>query len=223
MFNSVAWFDTSFTLNDLWFMIKGAGTTLLLTFWAVLGGTLLGAAFGLARASSPWWLNAPIGFVLDIFRSVPLLIQFVLANSFKSIVGLNWGPFTVGCVVLAAYTAAYCTEIVRAGILAVPMTTRRAARSLGMTWRQDLISIVFPIALRVALPSWIGLSLGVMKDTALVLWIGIVELLRSAQIIVTRIQEPLFVLSLAGLIYFVMSFPIARLGARLEKRWRAID
>jgi His/Glu/Gln/Arg/opine family amino acid ABC transporter permease subunit len=223
MFNSVAWFDTSFTLNDLWFMIKGAGTTLLLTFWAVLGGTLLGAAFGLARASSPWWLNAPIGFVLDIFRSVPLLIQFVLANSFKSIIGLNWGPFTVGCVVLAAYTAAYCTEIVRAGILAVPVTTRRAARSLGMTWRQDLTSIVFPIALRVALPSWIGLSLGVMKDTALVLWIGIVELLRSAQIIVTRIQEPLFVLSLAGLIYFVMSFPIARLGARLEKRWRAID
>jgi hydroxyproline transport system permease protein len=223
MFNSVAWFDTSFTLNDLWFMIKGAGTTLLLTFWAVLGGTLLGAAFGLARASSPWWLNAPIGFVLDIFRSVPLLIQFVLANSFKSIIGLNWGPFTVGCVVLAAYTAAYCTEIVRAGILAVPVTTRRAARSLGMTWRQDLTSIVFPIALRVALPSWIGLSLGVMKDTALVLWIGIVELLRSAQIIVTRIQEPLFVLSLAGLIYFMMSFPIARLGARLEKRWRSID
>jgi hydroxyproline transport system permease protein len=223
MLNYVAWFDTSFTLNDLWFMIKGAGTTLLLTFWAVLGGTLLGAAFGLARASSPWWLNAPMGFVLDIFRSVPLLIQFVLANSFKSIIGLNWGPFTVGCVVLAAYTAAYCTEIVRAGILAVPTTTGRAARSLGMTWRQDLTSIVFPIALRVALPSWIGLSLGVMKDTALVLWIGIVELLRSAQIIVTRIQEPLFVLSLAGLIYFMMSFPIARLGARLEKRWRSID
>ena len=115
MFNFVASFDTSFTLNDLWFMIKGAGTTLALTFWAVLGGTLLGAAFGVARASLPWWLNAPIGFVLDIFRSVPLLIQFVLANSFKSIVGLNWGPFTVGCVVLAAYTAAYCTEIVRAG------------------------------------------------------------------------------------------------------------
>jgi hydroxyproline transport system permease protein len=92
-----------------------------------------------------------------------------------------------------------------------------------MTWGQDLISIAFPIALRVALPSWIGLSLGVMKDTALVLWIGMVELLRSAQIIVTRIQEPLFVLSLAGLIYFVMSFPIARLGARLEKRWHAID
>lgn len=215
--------ETSFTLNDLWFMLRGAGVTLSITFWAVAGGTLLGVLFGLARATAPWWLNAPIGFVLDIFRSVPLLIQFVLANSVKSIVGLNASAFTVGCVVLAVYTAAYCTEIVRAGVLAVPPTTRRAARSLGLTWRQDLTGIVFPIALRVVLPSWIGLTLGVMKDTALVLWIGIVELLRSSQIIVTRIQEPLFVLSIAGLIYFLMSFPIARLGARLEKRWREND
>jgi len=125
--------------------------------------------------------------------------------------------------VLALYTAAYCAEIVRGGILAVPSTTRRAARSLGMTYTQDLTNIVFPMALRVALPSWIGLTLGVMKDTALVLWIGIVELLRASQVIVTRIQEPLFVLSIAGLIYFLMSFPIARLGARLEKRWREDD
>jgi polar amino acid transport system permease protein len=221
MFSSLI--DTSFSLNDLWFMLKGAGMTLAVTFWAVLAGTLLGVAFGVLRATSPWWLNAPIGFVLDIFRSVPLLIQLVLANAFKSIVGLNWSPFTVGCVVLALYMSSYCTEIVRAGFLAVPLTTRRAARSLGLSYRQDLTEIVFPIALRVALPSWIGLTLGVMKDTAMVWWIGIVELLRSSQVIVTRIQEPLLVLSIAGLIYFLMSFPIARLGARLEKRWREND
>lgn len=215
--------DTSFSLNDLWFMLKGAGVTLAVTFWAVLAGTLLGLAFGVVRATSPWWVNAPIGFVLDIFRSVPLLIQLVLANAFKSIIGLNWSPFTVGCVVLALYMSAYCTEIVRAGFLAVPTTTRRAARSLGLSYRQDLTEIVFPIALRVALPSWIGLTLGVMKDTAMVWWIGIVELLRSSQVIVTRIQEPLLVLSIAGLIYFLMSFPIARLGARLERRWREND
>jgi polar amino acid transport system permease protein len=215
--------DTSFSLNDLWFMLKGAGVTLAVTFWAVLAGTLLGLGFGVVRAISPWWVNAPIGFVLDIFRSVPLLIQLVLANAFKSIIGLNWPPFTVGCVVLALYMSAYCTEIVRSGFLAVPATTRRAARSLGLTYRQDLTEIVFPIALRVALPSWIGLTLGVMKDTAMVWWIGIVELLRSSQVIVTRIQEPLLVLCIAGLIYFLMSFPIARLGARLERRWREND
>jgi polar amino acid transport system permease protein len=216
-------FDTAFSWGDLMFMLRGAGMTLAITFWAVLGGTIMGLVFGLIRASAPWYVNYPLGAVLDVLRSVPLLIQFILGNSVQAIAGWNLSPFLVGCIVLAAYTAAYCTEIVRGGILAVPPITRRAARSLGMTWWQDLREIVLPLGTRIMLPSWIGLTLGVMKDTALVLWIGIIELLRSSQIIVTRIQEPLFVLTIAGLIYFAMSFPIARLGARLEKKWREND
>jgi polar amino acid transport system permease protein len=215
--------ETDFARTDLWFMLRGAGMTLKLTFWAVLGGTAMGFVFGVIRAVAPPWINALIGAVLDVFRSIPLLIQFILANSFKSIVGLDVSAFTVACVVLAVYTSAYCAEIVRAGMLAVPTTTRRAARSLGMTWWQDLRYIVYPIALRVSLPSWVGLTLGVMKDTSLVLWIGIVELLRSSQVVVTRIQEPLLVLMLCGLIYFLMSYPISRLGAYLETKWRDDD
>ena len=215
--------ETDFSATDLLFMLQGAGVTLALTFWAVLGGTLLGLVLGLLRAVSPWWVNAVLGAVLDVFRSIPLLIQFILANSFKSIIGLDISAFAVACVMLALYTSAYCTEIVRAGVLAVPATTRRAARSLGLTYWQDLRHIVFPTALRVSLPTWTGLTLGVLKDTSLVLWIGIVELLRASQVIVTRIQEPLLVLSICGLIYFLMSFPISRLGAYLETRWREYD
>jgi hydroxyproline transport system permease protein len=215
--------ETDFSTTDLLFMLHGAGVTLALTFWAVLGGTLLGLVLGLLRAVSPWWINALLGAVLDVFRSIPLLIQFILANSFKSILGLDISAFEVACVMLALYTSSYCTEIVRAGVLAVPATTRRAARSLGMTWWQDLRYIVFPNALRVSLPTWTGLTLGVLKDTSLVLWIGIVELLRASQVIVTRIQEPLLVLGICGLIYFLMSFPISRLGAHLETRWREYD
>lgn len=202
-------------------MLQGAGMTLLLTFWAVLGGTLLGVVLGLARAVASTWLNQILGSVLDIFRSVPLLIQLILATAFAPIIGLGLAPFTVACLVLAVYSSAFCTEIVRAAILAVPQPTRRAARSLGMTWRQDMTWIVFPIALRVALPSWINLVLGIMKDSALALWIGVIELLRSSQIIVTRTQEPLMVLALAGALYFLISFPVARSGAWLERRWRA--
>jgi polar amino acid transport system permease protein len=215
--------ETDFARTDLWFMLQGAGMTLSLTFWAVLGGTVMGFVFGVLRAVASSWINALLGAVLDVFRSIPLLIQFILANSFKSIVGLDVSAFTVACVVLAIYTSAYCAEIVRAGVLAVPSTTRRAARSLGLTWWQDMRLIVYPIALRVSLPSWVGLTLGVMKDTSLVLWIGIVELLRASQVVVTRIQEPLLVLMLCGLIYFLMSYPISRFGAYLETRWRDDD
>ena len=215
--------ETDFARTDLWFMLQGAGMTLALTFWAVLGGTAMGFVFGVVRAVAPAWINALLGAVLDVFRSIPLLIQFILANSFKSIIGLDVSAFIVACVVLALYTSAYCAEIVRAGVLAVPSTTRRAARSLGLTWWQDMRLIVYPIALRVSLPSWVGLTLGVMKDTSLVLWIGIVELLRASQVIVTRIQEPLLVLMLCGLIYFLMSYPISRFGAYLETRWRDDD
>ena len=211
--------NMSLQFSDFILLLRGAGTTLLLTFWAMLGGTLLGVVFGLVRSEGPAWISLPLGAVLDVFRSVPLLIQLILLNSLNAISGLRLPIFTVACVVLAIYAAAYCTEVTRGGLVAVAPTTRRAGRSLGMTYLQDLRHVVFPIALRVALPNCIGLTLSVMKDTSLVLWIGISELLRTSQAIVTRTQEPLLVLLVVGLIYFVIGFPIARLGSRLERRW----
>ncbi|WP_417776721.1 amino acid ABC transporter permease [Stutzerimonas xanthomarina] len=212
-------FDTSLTSTDLLFLLKGAGVTLMLTFWAMLLGTFAGIVFGVIRALFPR-ASLPLAWFLDIFRSVPLLIQFVLFNALKSIVGLDWSAFTVGCVVLGVYAAAFFTEVVRGGVLAVPGSLRLASRSLGLSYWQDLRYIVLPVATRVAFPGWVNLVLSVMKDTALVMWIGIIELLRASQTIVTRIQEPLLVLCIAGLIYYVMSLVVARLGARLEKRWQ---
>jgi len=215
-------FSTSFTGGDLLFMLRGAWVTLALTFWAMLLGTFCGAVFGMLRAALPR-STAPLGWVLDAFRSVPLLIQFVLFNSMKSIAGLDWSAFTVGCMVLGAYCAAYCTEIVRGGVLSVPATVIRAGRSLGMGYFQTQRHIVLPMAARVSFPGWVNLTLSVMKDTALVLWIGIIELLRASQTIVTRIQEPIFVLCVAGLIYYAMSWSVARAGNLVERKWRDHD
>ena len=109
-------FDTALTLSDLMFLLKGAGMTLAVTFFAVTGGTLLGLLFGVIRAQVSVWAALPLIFVLDVFRSVPLLIQLVLANAFQAIAGLNMPPFATSCIVLALYTSAYCTEIVRGAI-----------------------------------------------------------------------------------------------------------
>ena len=171
---------TSFSWNDLLFLLDGAWVTLKLTFWSIILGSFAGLLFGLLRALLPR-ASLPLAWVLDVFRSVPLLIQFVLFNSLKSIVGLNISAFSVGCIVLGVYAAAYFTEIVRSGVLSVPFTVRRASRSLGLSFLQDLRWIVLPMATRVAFPGWLNLVLSVMKDTALVMWIGIVELLRASQ------------------------------------------
>ena len=213
-------FDTALTVNDLIFLAKGAGMTIFVTVIAVFFGTILGIIFGVIRYQiGPYWA-APITFVLDIFRSIPLLIQLVLAYAFLgTVLRLGLSGLTVACIVLTLYTAAYCAEIVRGGIEAVPLTLRRASRSLGMTWGQDMRNVVMPLATRVALPSWIGLALGVMKDSALVYVVQVTELLKSTQILITRLQEPLLLLTICGAFYFLISFPVARFGGYLEKRW----
>jgi hydroxyproline transport system permease protein len=211
------------SINDVIFILRGAGVTLAITFWSILFGTALGVICGIVRSEAPWLVSAALGAFLDIFRSVPLLIQLVLVNSMNAVIGTRLTIFQIASTVLAVYAAAYCTELVRAAILAVPSATRRASRSLGLTYLQDLREIVFPIAGKVFLPNWISLTLAVMKDTSLVLWIGVMELLRAAQSVVTRTDEPLFVLAITGLIYFAMGFPIAHLGTTLEKKWLRHD
>jgi His/Glu/Gln/Arg/opine family amino acid ABC transporter permease subunit len=207
---------TALTINDLWFMLEGAGRTLWLTLWGGDLGTLLGAVFGWIKTTPSLLLKAPVVFVTDLLRSVPLLIQFVLWSSGLGILGFNLDLFTISVIALSLYMAAYVSEVVRGGILAVPVVTRKAARSLGMTYWQDLRHIVLPIGTGIVLPAWIGLVLGLMKDTSLVAVIGYIELLRASQIIINRTQEPLLVLIGAGIFYFALGYPISRLSRRLE-------
>jgi polar amino acid transport system permease protein len=89
-----------------------------------------------------------------------------------------------------------------------------------MTYWQDMRYIVWPIGLRAVLPAWAGVALGVLKDSALVSVLGYVELLRASQILITRTQEPLLILTVVGMFYFALSFPISRATARLESRWQ---
>ncbi|WP_182419432.1 amino acid ABC transporter permease [Bartonella sp. HY038] len=206
--------------NDILYMANGALVTIELTALAMLIGTIIGVFCGFLRAGAPT-LSAPLSWFLDITRSVPLLIQFVVFNSFKSVIGLNWSAFTIACIVLGLYAASYCTEIVRSGVLAVPSSLRRASRSLGLSWWQDIIYIVLPLATRISFPGWLNLTLSVMKDTALVFWIGIVELLRTAQQVNVRLNEPLLIFFIAGIFYYIISWVVSRIGAHFEKKWGA--
>jgi His/Glu/Gln/Arg/opine family amino acid ABC transporter permease subunit len=211
---------TSFQFSDLGFLTEAAGRTLLISVLAVSVGTVLGCFFGWILSIARIVGAATLGAVLDVFRSVPLLIQLILFYNFFPIIGFNLSPFAAGTIVLIFYTSSLVAAVARGGIDAVPAVTRRASRSLGMSYWQDLRYIVWPIGLRAVLPSWAGVALGVLKDSALVSVLGYVELLRASQILITRTQEPFLILIVVGIFYFSLSFPISRLTARLERKWQ---
>ncbi len=213
-------FFTAFQPSDIWFLAEAAGRTLLIAVLSISGGTVLGVFFGWVLSISRWAGASSLGLILDVFRSVPLIIQLILFYNFFPIIGLPLDPFEAGSVVLIFYTSALVAAVARGGIEAVQPTTRKAARSLGLSYWQDLRYIVFPIGLRAVLPAWTGVALGVLKDSALVSVLGYVELLRASQILITRTQQPFLILAVVGAFYFALSFPIARITEKLERRWQ---
>ena len=219
-FAQTAQFFTGFQASDLGFLAEAAGRTLLISVLSISVGTVLGCGFGWLLSVSRWAGAATLGLVLDAFRSIPLIIQLILFFNLFPIIGFPVNPFAAGTFVLVFYTSALVAAVARGGIEAVPITTRRAGRSLGMTYWQDMRYVVWPIGLRAVLPAWAGVALGVLKDSALVSVLGYVELLRASQILMTRTQEPFVILTVVGLFYFALSFPISRATARLERRWQ---
>ncbi|MCK7615868.1 amino acid ABC transporter permease [Roseibium sediminicola] len=217
--NQTISFFSGFNVNDFWFLGEAALRTLWISALSVTIGTVLGGFFGWMLYEGRLWATLTLAPVLDIFRSVPLIIQLVLFYNFAPIVGLDLDPFGSGTVILTIYTAALVANVARGGIEAVGKPMRRAARSLGMSYWQDMRYVVLPIGGRAVFPAWVGVALGVMKDSALVSVLGYVELLKASQILITRTQEPFLILSIAGAFYFALSFPISRYAAQLEKRW----
>lgn len=213
-------FFTAFQVSDLWYLARAALNTLLISTLAIGIGSLFGVVFGWILAEFNRYMTSLLNLVLDVFRSVPLIIQLILFYNFFPIIGLPLQPFTAGTIVLTIYTSSLVAQVARSGIQSTPMPMRRAARSLGMSYFQDLQYVVFPIGLRSMLPAWTGVALGVLKDSALVSVLGYVELLRASQILVTRTQEPFIILAIVGAFYFLLSYPIARITDRLEKRWQ---
>ncbi|MGH1486579.1 MAG: amino acid ABC transporter permease [Cellvibrionaceae bacterium] len=206
--------------KDLLFLGEAALKTLEISAIAISAGTVLGIIFGWmineGNIIAKWVTNS----ILDVFRSVPLIIQLILFDSFISIAGYPLPAFWSGTIILSIYTSALVAQAARSGIESVPGPMRRASRSLGMTYWQDMRCVVWPIGLRAVFPSWVGIALSVLKDSALVSVIGYIELLKASQILITRTAETFTILAIAGLFYFLLSYPIAKAGSYIEKRWQ---
>ncbi len=208
---------SGFHWSDLMFVVEGFGRTLLLTLLAGVLGSLLGILVGWLRESLAVTRIAFAPYV-DVMRSIPLIIQFVLVNSAFAAFGSPMDPLQVGVLTLTLYMGALTSELVRSGLRSVRPELRKASRSLGMSYWQELGHVSAPLAVRTIFPSWIGTVIGLTKDTALVSVIGYVELLRAAQILIVRTNEALLILAGVGAAYFLLCYPISRYSRRLERR-----
>jgi polar amino acid transport system permease protein len=209
---------STLTVYDLSFLLDGLIRTVMISVVSITIGTFFGIVFGFIKSNSNRITNFILDGFLDILKSVPLIIQFILFYAFMGILEIDISVFWVGAIVLSAYTSGFVTEVVRAGIDSVPQTTRRAARSLGLSYWQDYIYIVFPLGLRTVFPSWINIVLSVIKDSALVSVIGYLELLKSTEELISKTQEALLLLLGVGFFYFIISYPISLYAAKLERK-----
>jgi hydroxyproline transport system permease protein len=208
--------DQGFHWSDAQFLLIGALHTLLISVLAGVLGTLAGVLLGWLRQVSPLIRTVSVPYV-DITRSVPLIIQLILANSVLSMTGSNFSPFWLSIIVLSSSMTVVTSEVVRGSLSTVPYAYIRAARSLGIGYFQTLFHISAPLALRTGLNAWIGLLLGLTRDTALVSVVGYVDFMKSAQILISRTNETLPLLLGVGLFYFAICYPVARYSAYLQR------
>lgn len=209
---------TPLSWNDAGFILTGILNTVYISIVAIIIGSLLGLLVGFIRAESTKSINMFLGAFLDILRSVPLIIQLILFSTFIGAMGYPLDPFVAGSIILSLYTMAFMSEVFRSGFNSVPESMIKAARSLGMTYLQTVRHVRIPIGMRAVFPSWLGVALSVIKDSALVSVIGYMELLRTAEQLISRTQQPLMILIGVGLFYFMISYPLSRYGKYVERK-----
>jgi len=213
-------FFTPLSWNDSGFILTGVWNTVIISLVAIVAGTLLGLAVGFIRAESNKMVNSLLGAVLDVLRSVPLIIQLILFSTYVGAIGHPLDPFTAGSIVLSLYTMAFMSEVFRGGFESVPRSMQVAGRSLGMSYWQTIFYIRLPIGLRAVFPSWLGVALSVIKDSALVSVIGYMELLRTSEQLISRTQQPLEILIGVGIFYFIISYPLSLYGRYVERKMK---
>ena len=203
------------------FFLKGLWMTVAVSGLSLMGGTLLGFAAGIARASRVRILGSILFAYVDFMRGTPFLVQVFIIFFILPEWGLHLSAFKAAVLSLTLYAAAYICEIVYGGIAAVPSGQMEAAKASGLTWVQRMRYVILPQAMKTILPPLVGQYVLLIKDSSVVSVIGVTDVTRVGWFTVQRIPEGLMVFGLVGLLYFAVCYPLIRLSNALEKKVRA--
>ncbi|KHS76282.1 amino acid ABC transporter permease [Pectobacterium brasiliense] len=214
--------DFSLVWHNLPVLLKGLGVTLELWLLAGVLGTVLGLVLGLFRVFGKRWLSLPARCFVEIFRNTPVLIQLIwFYYAFPVLVGVQFSTFAAAALALTLYSAAYCTEIFRAGLQSIDHGQWEGAKALGMRQAVILRRVVLPQVLRNMLPALTNRMIELAKVTSLASILAVNELMYQGRLLSSTYYRPLEILTVVALLYFVLIWPGSYLAARLERRFRS--
>lgn len=203
-------------------LIEGIERTLAFTAISFVGATLLGLAVALLRLSRLRVLRWPAVAYTELFKNVPLLAIIFMSYyglTYANIVTLS--TFQAGVLSLVVFYAAYLSEIFRAAIAGIHHGQREAAEALGFGKIGTFAHVIFPQAVRSALPGTNTMLVDLLKSTSLLQVIGAAELMTQAHEIASATFEEFQVYGVISLVYFAMCYPLSQLLLLLERKIRA--
>jgi polar amino acid transport system permease protein len=239
LFFAIAQFDVDWMRSHVRIIIAGVQYTLYIALGGIvlaIGLATIGALGRISRSPVAYGIS---GFYVSFFRGTPLIVQMFLIFSALPQVGVNlrgsypgipeWlesfyvlDPAVAGTLALGLNYGAYLTEIFRAGIQSVSGGQGEAADALGMTYAQKMRKVVLPQAFRVIIPPTGNEFIAMLKDSALVSFLGVTfesaEIFRRAQVAGNADFKPMEALLVAAGIYWALTGVFTFFQRRLEDR-----
>ncbi|MGW7544074.1 amino acid ABC transporter permease [Streptomyces sp. NPDC054770] len=215
-----------FTTSEAWttYLLPGLGNTLKAAALAMVIALPLGAVFGIARMSDHAWVRIPAAWIVEFFRSIPVLLLMLFAQEFyvrSTDVGSDERPLYAVVTGLVLYNASVLAEVVRAGVLALPKGQTEAAYAIGLRKGQTMTGILLPQAVTVMLPAIVSQLVVVVKDTALGgVMLQFTELLTARGTLAANYANVIPSFVVVAVIFIVLNLALTTFASWLERRLR---
>ncbi|MEM0448773.1 MAG: amino acid ABC transporter permease [Methanomassiliicoccales archaeon] len=210
--------DWSVIPQNFVFFMGGLMWTLIVSVVSISLGFLGGLLIGMARISNNKAIYYPATAYVEAFRGTPLLIQIFLIFFGLPSLGIQFDPLTAGILALSLNSAAYQAEIFRGGVQSISKGQMEAARAMGLTNNQALAYVIIPQALRNALPAYTNEFITMIKDSSLVMIIGVYELTMRGKIVIAETFQPFVVYIFIAVVYFVLTYTTSRILRQVERK-----
>lgn len=210
--------DYTIIFNKFPILLEGCLVTLQISFFSLLLGMVFGIAGALCRISSSRVLNSIAFVYVWIIRGTPLMVQLFILYFGLPQLGIKLDSMTAGVLGLAVNTGAYVTEIIRAGIQAVDRGQMEAAVSVGMNFRQAMVRIVGPQAIKICIPPLVNQFIMTLKNSSIASLVTITELLRTGEQLIYTTFRSFEVYTTIALLYLIMNSIFMVIADNLEKR-----